>query len=784
MARTIRFTVLVAIFLGLIFGGQYFLRYWNSDTVTSQKYGDPMNPANNKTVKQEKEVKHLPRNRPALPTAEEIAKLPGDGGKEFNRLIFEKSPYLLQHARNPVDWYPWGDEAFQKAKTEGKPIFLSIGYSTCHWCHVMEHESFENPEIASLMNKTFVCIKLDREERPDIDNIYMTACQAMNGNGGWPLNAFLTSDKKPFFIATYIPPKSQIGRLGMKEFVPRIGELWKEKKKEILADADRMTKVLQKMNRTRSGPAIDSNAFDAAYKQLQERFDSKEGGFSKAPKFPSPHTLSFLLRYHRRTGNAKALSMVEKTLTKMRQGGIYDQVGFGFHRYSTDRDWLLPHFEKMLYDQATLTMAYTEAYQVTSNPWYRRAALETIEYVQKEMTSKEGGFFSAEDADSEGIEGKFYLWTYEQLEKVLSKEEFSFVVDVFEIEKTGNFSSPHCPPETNILHLQATFRQLAKQKELKPSQWQEKWEKIRVKLYQNRKLRIPPYKDDKILTDWNGLMIASMAKAGKVFQSKEILQSAKNAGDFVLEKLIDSSGRLVKRYRNQSAGLPAHLDDYAFTVWGMLELYEATFDVKYLQAALRLNKQMIDRFWDKEDGAFFFTADDSEKLLVRAKEAYDGAIPSGNSVAMSNLAKLARMTGDIELEKKAIRIGEFFSLQVNAAPAGHAQMLCSADFLLGPSSEVVFVQGKDATLLDLQTFLSPLNRKFHPNKVVISVSADPKNRQDLIEVLPFLKNQPLKHDRISVYVCKDRTCRQPTGDPEKMMEYLDGMLPKPKGSEN
>ncbi|MEN3037834.1 MAG: thioredoxin domain-containing protein, partial [Candidatus Kryptonium sp.] len=512
--------------------------------------------------------------------------------KKYNRLINEKSPYLLQHAENPVDWYPWCDEAFEKAKVEDKPIFLSIGYSTCHWCHVMEKESFEDEEVAKILNENFVSIKVDREERPDIDSVYMSVCQAMTGHGGWPLTIIMTPDKKPFFAGTYIPKHSRFGRIGLIDLLQRVSHLWKENKEKLLSLADEITTDLkQAFSQSIVNDTIDESVLSLAYDQLKSQFDPEYGGFGKAPKFPIPHNLMFLLRYWRKTGNPKALEMVEQTLNSMYLGGIYDHIGFGFHRYSTDRYWLLPHFEKMLYDQALLLIAYLETYQATQNQKYARICNEISSYVLRNLTNPNGGFFSAEDADSEGEEGKFYLWEFNELKEILNQEEFNFVVGKFNIQIDGNYYDEVRKSKTgkNIFYLTEHLS----------NENITKWETIRQKLFKYREQRIHPLKDDKILTDWNGLMICAFARAYSVLRNENYLNIAKNSADFILKNLL-KDGKLLHRFRDGEAKINAYLDDYAFLIWGLIELYEASFETKYLRNAIVLTEKMIQLFWDDE----------------------------------------------------------------------------------------------------------------------------------------------------------------------------------------
>lgn len=575
--------------------------------------------------------------------------------KTTNKLAFEKSPYLLQHAENPVNWYPWGDEAFKKAQEENKPIFLSIGYSTCHWCHVMAHESFEDAEVAKLMNEAFISIKVDKEERPDIDKMYMTVCQLMTNSGGWPLTIIMTPDKKPFFAGTYFPKVSRFGGIGLIDLIKRVKDLWKNKKDEAYKASEKITNALLDITVENPGLKIDEKTLQSAFKVLSSRYDVRNGGFGGAPKFPTPHNLLFLLRFWKRTGNKDALTMVEKTLRAMRNGGVYDHIGFGFHRYSTDPEWLVPHFEKMLYDNALLAIAYLEVYQATKNPDYSKTAIEIFTYILRDMRSPEGGFYSAEDADSEGEEGKFYVWSSTEIEKILDKDEADLIKKVFNIEDAGNYLEEATNKKTgaNIIHLKESIVNLSDQFNFTEQELRVKLELIREKLFNVRAERIHPHKDDKILTDWNGLMIAAFARGARVLCEPMYLKVAKQAIEFILSNLRKPDGRLLHRYRDGNNEIDAYLDDYAFLIWGLLELYESTFDTFYLKTAIDLNKTQIEHFWDENIGGFFFTADYGEKLLTRQKEIYDGAVPSGNSVSMLNLLKLAQLTWDHDLEQKA-----------------------------------------------------------------------------------------------------------------------------------
>lgn len=700
-----------------------------------------------------------------------------NGEKMSNRLKDEKSPYLLQHADNPVDWFPWGEEAFEKARNEDKPIFLSIGYSTCHWCHVMEHESFEDLEVAKLMNDAFVSVKVDREERPDIDNVYMTVCHLLTeGNCGWPLTIIMTPDKKPFFAATYIPKESRFGRLGMIEMVPKIEEVWKTNKEKVIDSAQNITLALQKAgdsSNIQQSANLDEKTLTLAYNQLLSRFDKDNGGFGKAPKFPSPHQLLFLLRYYSRSGNSVALNMVEKTLQTMGKGGIYDHVGYGFHRYSTDEKWLVPHFEKMLYDQALIAMAYTETFQLTRKDYYKKKAEEIFEYLLRDMTFSEGAFFSAEDADSEGEEGKFYVWTVAEVKKVLGKDEADLVIKVYNLTEEGNFHDEASGKKTgdNIFHLNENISELSTKHKIKPAVLAERLEAARAKLFEHREKRVHPYKDDKILTDWNGLMIAALSKAAITFDNPGYGEAAFRAIQFINKNLVNGS-RLLHRYRDGEAGITASVDDYSFLIWGLLEYYEFSYDTKYLKQAIKLNSTLVKYFWDEQNGGFFFTPNDGEKLITRQKEIYDGAIPSGNSVAMQNMLRLARITADTQFEEMANKIAEVFSVSISQGPMSFSMHMNALDFAFGPSLEIVIVGNKDSE--ETQKLIETLNSRFIPNKVVLLKT----DQNQIEEVAPYTKGQKQINDKATVYVCQNHVCKLPTNDPRKMLSLLDGIIDK------
>ncbi|MFZ0441835.1 MAG: thioredoxin domain-containing protein, partial [Methanobacterium sp.] len=676
--------------------------------------------------------------------------------------------YLIQHATNPVDWYPWGDEAFKKAKKEDKPVFLSIGYSTCHWCHVMAHESFENPEIAALLNQVFVPVKVDREERPDIDGIYMTACQIMTGSGGWPLTIIMTPDKKPFFAGTYFPKESGFGAIGLKDLILNVQDIWNDNRGEALNSGDQIIKALQDVSKTIKGEYLDEKILEKTYEELSKVFDDDNGGFGDFQKFPTPHNLMFLLRYWKRSGNKHALNMVTKTLDSMAMGGIYDHLGFGFHRYSVDKYWLVPHFEKMLYDQALIALIYTEAFQATGKSNYKKIAEEIFQYVIRDMKSPEGAFYSAEDADSEGVEGKFYVWTAQEINEILDKEEAKFISVVYDIKEDGNFNDGYSQTSSNnILHMNHDIHELKSILNLSRQDIENKLETIRFKLYTEREKRVHPHKDDKILTDWNGLIIAALSRASVVFNVETYAVAAKNAADFILNKLL-SDDRLMHRYREGDAGIMGNLDDYSFMIWGLMELYTATFDVIHLNAAIKLNNSLLKYFWDYEESGFYFTAADAEKVLMREKKIYDSATPSGNSVELLNLIKIARLTEDPELEAKAVEMETSFSDNVKRAPIGYTYFLTAVDFKVGPSYEIVIV-GKTGTP-DTLKMLNNLNRHYIPNQVLIFKDTD--NHTDVEEIAESLKLKDKINGMATAYVCAAGSCKIPTTDVGEMLKLL------------
>jgi hypothetical protein len=688
---------------------------------------------------------------------------------QTNKLIGERSPYLLQHAHNPVDWYPWGPEAFEKAAEEDKLVFLSIGYSTCHWCHIMERESFEDDDVARALNEGFISVKVDREERPDIDSVYMRVCQMMTGGGGWPLTVIMAPDRRPFFAGTYFPKNSRHGRPGLLDVLEEVLDVWRNDRGRAEGISDRMVENLES-SRKPSPHALGEETLRFGYLHYSQSFDSRHGGFGTAPKFPMPHSLMFLLRYWRRTGEEKALTMVERTLRSMRMGGVYDHLGHGVHRYSTDIHWLVPHFEKMLYDQALLSTAYTEAYQATGDPLYMQVSREILDYVLTTMVSPEGGFYSAEDADSEGVEGKFYVWTEREIRGALTPEEADAVIGVYNVSEAGNYEDEATRRRTrrNILHLKQPVSELAEGLGVSVEALEERLSSAREKLMAVRSGRAHPLKDDKILAGWNGLMIAALAKAGRAFNEPRYVEAAAKAVDFVFSEMVDDGGCLLRRYRDGDASILGFLDDYAFLVWGLLELYEASYGLRYLKLAVEINGGMLERFWDTEQGGLYLTSEHSELVLVRSKETYDGAIPSGNSVAYLNLLRLARMTGDTGLDERASELADHFSEQVAMAPSSYAFFLVGLDIALGPSKEVIIV-GKEGAE-DTEAMLQALGEGFLPNKVVLFVPDE--ELPQIARIAEYVKEYSSVEGKATAYICVDFHCELPTTSVAKMLEML------------
>jgi hypothetical protein len=676
-----------------------------------------------------------------------------------NRLINEKSPYLLQHAYNPVDWYPWSQEALDKAKAEDKPIFLSIGYATCHWCHVMEMECFNDKQVADLLNAAFVCIKVDREERPDLDASYMAVCQAMGRNCGWPLNIIMTPKLNPFFVQSYIPKHSRPGIIGMLDLVPQVLQIWKTQRSQMeMVGADIKARIESAEKRT-SKNQLSAEVLADGFDRLKLDYDKENGGFGYAPKFPTPHKLLYLLRRYVHTGDKTALSMSENTLRLMRLGGIFDQIGFGFHRYSTDPQWLVPHFEKMLYDQALLTLAYVEAYQATGAPKFKITAKEILEYVLRDLSAGgEGGFCSAQDADSEGEEGKFYLWTVDEVLEVLSPADAELAVHLYGLKPEGNYfdETGHVNGK-NILHIAEPLEDLAAYKGLTVDELIMQMGKIQKALFEARQKRVTPAIDDKVLADWNGLMIAALSKAGAVFESKKYLDAASKTADFVLKYMLKDD-LLYHRYTKGEVAIEGFLDDYAYMIYGLIQLYEATVNDLYLQVAADLAKGMVRRFWDQQNGGFFQTQT-TQAGMPKMKQLYDGATPSGNSVALHDLLWLSRLTNEPTYDQMASQMTKTFAEEVEGAPDAYTFFLSAVDFQIGPSYSVTVVG--DLKNAKTQSMLVTLRKRYLPSAVIQLKRPD-------VAGLGF---QQIK-GKATAYVCLDQTCLPATDNPAVMLEQL------------
>ena len=681
--------------------------------------------------------------------------------KFSNPLSTESSPYLLQHKNNPVYWYPWGEEALQKSKSEDKPIFLSIGYSACHWCHVMEHESFEDIEVADILNENFVSIKVDREERPDIDSIYMDAVQMISGQGGWPMSMFLFPDLRPFYGGTYFPPDDRWGRPGFKSLLVRIVELYKKDRDNLQINASKIVDSLQNYSKPQnSDEELTSSFITNAISSLKERFDSKWGGFGEKPKFPPSMALMLLLRQWKKNGDSKVLEIVEFTLQRMALGGMYDQLGGGFHRYSVDEYWLIPHFEKMLYDNALLVRVYIEAFQATKNLFYKSIAIETLDYVLREMCSSEGGFYSAQDADSEGEEGKFFAWTPSEICEVLGEKDGKIFSSFYGITEKGNFEKG-----TSALFIEKPPKKFAEDNGIEYEKLLFLLQNAKEKLFKHREKRIKPSLDDKILTSWNGLMIGSMAYAGRVLNNQNYLDFAEKSADFILEKMWNGK-RFFRSYRLGEGKLNAYLDDYAFMVQGLTELYEATFNSRWLNAAVDISHQMIELFQDDQSGGFFFTSKDHEKLIVRKKMSQDGAIPSGNSVAVLSLLRLSRISGEVDFKRAAEKTIETFSHILNSAPAALHMMLVGLDFYLDTPMEIVLSGNLESG--DTKEMLNVIHSVYLPNKVIAFNSNDDSKTL----FLPILKDKSPVNNKATVFLCENYACKLPMIDPEAVRKSL------------
>lgn len=652
-----------------------------------------------------------------------------------NKLIHEKSPYLLQHAYNPVNWHPWDDEAFEKAKREDKPVFLSIGYSTCHWCHVMERESFEHQDVADILNSDFVCIKLDREERPDIDHIYMEVCMAMTGRGGWPLSVFTDADKRPFFAGTYFPKDS------FKVLLAQISSLYKRERSK-LGDIYRQVEHALNQAQGYSRDIADDEVVQTAFFYLKNIFDYKNGGFGTAPKFPTGHLLLFLLALYEQNAEKSALEMAETTLLNMRRGGIFDHIGFGFSRYSTDNKWLVPHFEKMLYDNSLLSYVYTKAFAVTKNEAYADTACAVLDYIRRKLMSNDGGFYSAEDADSEGEEGKFYVWTPDEIKAILGEDAQEFCT-LFDITPQGNFNGTSIP---NLIG-----------KQIPPERT--KWADSCIdRVFKQREKRVHPFLDDKILVSWNGLAIAAFASAGKILKRSDYTGCAAAASEFIDNTLGRDDGRLMSRYRDNEVKYNAHAEDYAFYTWGLLELHAATRDTKYLKRALQLTDIFLQDFWDEENGGFYFCSKSSKELIANPKPVYDGAMPSANSVSALNLLRLAVLTGENKFGEYADRIFSAFSADVANSPGSYGFLMYALIYKNTIAAKVVISANKQS---DAGQMLSVIPE----NAEVVVFTPDNTMEQ-------YAKNYKMINNLPTAYVCKGHTCSPPVTNAKELAALL------------
>ena len=683
-----------------------------------------------------------------------------------NRLIHETSPYLLQHANNPVDWYPWGQEALERAASEDKPILLSVGYSACHWCHVMERESFENPEIAALMNQLFVCVKVDREERPDVDSIYMTAVQALSGSGGWPMTVFLTPDGKPYYGGTYFPPDDRHGMPGFPRVVAAMAQAYQERRGDVIRATTQLVRRMRQLTQSvRSLDPLTTEVLRQAYVGIVGQSDDRFGGVGSQPKFPQPMTFEFLLRHHLRTGDPQALELVELTLDSMAHGGIYDQVGGGFHRYSTDAFWLVPHFEKMLYDNALLAKLYLHAYQVTDNPLYRHIVEETLDYVLREMTSPEGGFYSAQDADSEGVEGKFFVWTPEELIEALGEDDARLFARCYGVTTEGNFEG------SNILHLAAHPAGVARQAGVSEDAFDAFLRGAKSRLLAERDKRVAPERDDKVLTAWNGLMMRAFAEAAGVLGRADYAEAAARNADFTLRELRDDGGRLLRTYKRDDATgegrakLNGYLEDYSFLIDGLLALHEVTLEPRWLREAIELGDAMVALFWDEAAGQFYDTGKDHETLIVRPSDSSDNAAPCGSSMAADVMLRLAVITGDGDTERRAVTALRSTRELMARFPTAAGHWLCALDFYLSDPKEIAIIgepSGADTRMLLMQVYARPM-----PNRVVVGGPSDASD-------IPLLRDRQRIDGRATAYVCRNYVCQLPVADAAALAGQLAG----------
>jgi uncharacterized protein len=683
------------------------------------------------------------------------------GDTHTNRLANETSPYLLQHAHNPVDWFPWGDEAFQKANAENKPILLSIGYSACHWCHVMEHESFEDEKIAALMNDLFVSIKVDREERPDLDEIYMNAVQMLTGRGGWPMTVFLTPERKPFYGGTYFPPEDRQGMPGFPRVLMGVAQAYREKPQDVEKSVGQILSALERMSQSQeSKVAFSLEAIAESAEQISRAYDSDHGGLGRAPKFPNAGVYELFLRHYDQSKNQRFLEMVTHTLTKMAQGGIYDHLGGGFHRYSVDEKWLVPHFEKMLYDNAQLVRIYAQLYCVTRDELFKNVTEETLDYLLREMLHSEGGFYSTQDADSEGEEGKFFIWSPQEVNQILGEEAGEIFSRIYDVSDFGNFEG------RNILHPILTLEQASKLFKKDPKAIAVLISDSKKKLFQEREKRIKPFRDEKIITSWNGLMLSGLAEAIKISPRQSYLDTANRTLQFFFSKMF-RDGHLLHTYKDGTAKLLGYLDDYAFMAVGLLDLYEATFDRAQLARAIELADTMVSEFWDEKDGAFFYTGKSHEQLISRAKPVFDASIPSGNSMATHLLLRLYYLTGrEVYLQRAETVLRSYYDAMLSQ-PFGFAHMLCALDLYLRKPKEIVVIGNrKDANIAEL---INRIHSIYLPNKTLQLAGPD----ESLEKISPLLRGKTQLDGKPTVYVCHNFTCSLPVTSWEEIKPLLE-----------
>ncbi|MDQ3556697.1 MAG: thioredoxin domain-containing protein [Gemmatimonadota bacterium] len=691
-----------------------------------------------------------------------------------NRLAGETSPYLLQHRLNPVDWYPWGPEALERARTEDRPILLSVGYSACHWCHVMEHESFEDPDTARLMNQWFVNVKVDREERPDLDSIYMSAVQQMTGHGGWPMTVFLTPEGVPFYGGTYFPPEPRHGMPSFRQLLRGIREAYTERRDEVDQSARALRGALVGSTQLRAPAAtLDPSILDRAFQTLAARYDTRWGGFGGAPKFPQPMTLEFVLRTAKRTGSPEALQMVEHTLRRMAAGGMYDQLGGGFHRYSVDARWLVPHFEKMLYDNALLARLYLHAWQTTGDAEFRRIVEATLSFVQREMLGPEGGFFSAQDADSEGEEGRFFVWTPDEVDALLGPEDGILLRRFYDVTPQGNWEGDtHVPQRrrTSILHVDRTPAEIAAEAAVSEERLEEVLRRGREVLLAARSERVRPGLDDKVLTSWNSMMLRTFAEAARVLGSEEYRDVSVRNAEFLLRELRDPEGRLLRTCKDGRAKIPAFLEDHALLADALVAVWEATGDVRWVREAAALADAMLEGFWDDGEGVFYDTAVDAEPLVVRPRDPFDNATPSGNSAAVRALQRLAALRGEPRYARVATRVLESMGEMVQQMPAGFGELLAALDFHLATPQEVAIVGERSAA--DTRALMQTLAGRFLPNTVF--AFAEPEHVTAAAEIVPLLEGRAAVEGRAVAYVCERFACRMPVTEPEALEAELGG----------